>query len=77
MNRATATIPPFFGVSVMIGNSKAAKIFTVTLRTKEKITQNTKLIIAQHTYGYPCDMDSIMKIAESNGISVIEDCCLA
>jgi len=44
---------------------------------KDKITPQTKMIIAQHTYGYPCDMDSIMKIAEEHGICVIEDCCLA
>jgi dTDP-4-amino-4,6-dideoxygalactose transaminase len=44
---------------------------------EEKITNNTKIIIAQHTYGYPCEMDTIMNIAQSNGISVIEDCCLA
>lgn len=43
----------------------------------EKITANTKAIIAQHTYGYPCDMDEVMNIAEKNGIPVIEDCCLA
>ncbi len=44
---------------------------------EEKITDNTKVIIAQHTYGYPCEMDTIMNIAQSRGISVIEDCCLA
>lgn len=44
---------------------------------REKITANTKAIIAQHTYGYPCDMDGVMDIAEKNGIAVIEDCCLA
>ena len=44
---------------------------------EDKITPNTKVIIAQHTYGYPCDMDAIMKIAENKGITVIEDCCLA
>jgi len=44
---------------------------------KEKITSRTKVIIAQHTYGYPCDMDRIVNIADKNGISVIEDCCLA
>jgi dTDP-4-amino-4,6-dideoxygalactose transaminase len=44
---------------------------------KEKITNNTKVIIAQHTYGYPCDMDAIMDIADSRGIPVIEDCCLS
>lgn len=44
---------------------------------EEKITEKTKVIIAQHTYGYPCDMDAIMSIAERNGITVVEDCCLA
>jgi len=44
---------------------------------EEKITNKTKIIIAQHTYGYPCEMDRIMKIAQSGGIPVIEDCCLA
>ena len=44
---------------------------------EDKITNKTKVIIAQHTYGYPCEIDTIMDIARSNGISVIEDCCLA
>jgi perosamine synthetase len=44
---------------------------------REKITPNTKAIIAQHTYGYPCDMDTIMDIAGHNNIPVIEDCCLS
>ncbi len=43
----------------------------------DKITPRTKIIIAQHTYGYPCDMDAILKIAADRGITVIEDCCLA
>lgn len=42
-----------------------------------KITARTKAIIAQHTYGYPCDMDAIMNIAQRKNITVIEDCCLA
>jgi len=44
---------------------------------EKKITSKTKVIIAQHTYGYPCDIDMIMKIAQGSGICVIEDCCLA
>lgn len=44
---------------------------------EEKITANTKVIIAQHTYGYPCDMDAIMNIADKRRISVIEDSCLS
>jgi perosamine synthetase len=44
---------------------------------RDKITPRTKVIIAQHTYGYPCDMDAVMEIAAEKGIIVIEDCCLA
>lgn len=44
---------------------------------EKKVTDNTKVIIAQHTYGYPCYMDAIMDLAQSRGIPVIEDCCLA
>lgn len=44
---------------------------------EDKITDRTKVIIAQHTYGYPCDIDAIMSIARSRNIPVIEDCCLA
>jgi len=44
---------------------------------QEAISPNTKVIIAQHTYGYPCDMDAVMGIAEKNNIPFIEDCCLA
>ena len=44
---------------------------------RDKITPRSKVIIAQHTYGYPCDMDAVKRIAAENGIIIIEDCCLA
>ncbi len=43
---------------------------------ESKITEKTKVIIAQHTYGYVCDMDKIIGIAKNHNIPVIEDCCL-
>ena len=42
-----------------------------------RLTPRTKVIVAQHTYGYPCDMDAIMEIAARHGLPVVEDCCLA
>ncbi len=42
-----------------------------------KLTPKTRLIIAQHTYGYPADMGAIMDIAQRKGLPVVEDCCLA
>jgi len=44
---------------------------------EKKITARTKVIVAQHTYGYPCRMDAVMDVAARHGVAVIEDCCLA
>lgn len=41
------------------------------------ITGKTKAIMPVHLYGYPCDMDRIMKIAREHGLYVVEDCCQA
>jgi dTDP-4-amino-4,6-dideoxygalactose transaminase len=43
---------------------------------ESKITLRTKVLLAQHTYGYPCDMDKILIIAQRHNLAVIEDCCL-
>ncbi|MBC8458591.1 MAG: DegT/DnrJ/EryC1/StrS aminotransferase family protein [Deltaproteobacteria bacterium] len=41
------------------------------------LTPNTKAIVVVHLAGWPCDMDSIMDLAESHGIKVVEDCAQA
>ncbi len=41
---------------------------------EKKITDKTKVIIVQHTFGIPADIDAVMKLARENGIKVIEDC---
>jgi len=46
-------------------------------RIEEKITRNTKAIIAVHLYGQPCDMDRINIIAKAHGLKVIEDAAQA
>ena len=43
---------------------------------ESKITPRTRILLAQHTYGYPCDMDRILAIAQKHNLTVIEDCCL-
>lgn len=42
-----------------------------------KITPRTKVIVAVHLLGMPCDMDSIMELAGRRGIKVVEDCAQA
>ena len=41
------------------------------------ITPNTKLVVAQHSFGIPCDIDVIEKFCKDNGIFLVEDCALA
>jgi perosamine synthetase len=41
---------------------------------KKKITEKTKVIIVQHTFGILADIDAVMKLAREKGIKVIEDC---
>src|ERR1700736_4776021 len=40
-----------------------------------KVTSRSKVIVAQNTFGIPCDMDPIMARAQRHGLSVIEDTC--
>jgi len=42
---------------------------------ESKITHKTKAIIVVHFAGFPCDMDSIMLIAQKYNLKVIEDSC--
>jgi dTDP-4-amino-4,6-dideoxygalactose transaminase len=42
-------------------------------RIEEKITPQTKAILPVHVYGHPCDMDSILGLAEEHNLTVLED----
>jgi len=41
---------------------------------EHRITPQTKVILAAHLQGNPCDMDRILPIAAKHGIRVLEDC---
>ena len=40
------------------------------------ITKNTKIIVAQHSFGIPCDIGPIVDLAKQNNIFLLEDCAL-
>jgi len=46
-------------------------------KIEEKITSKTRAIMVVHTMGKPCDMDTIIDIAERKKLYVIEDSCEA
>jgi dTDP-4-amino-4,6-dideoxygalactose transaminase len=41
---------------------------------RKKITKHTKLIVAVHMAGSPCDMGAIMQVADEHKVPVLEDC---
>jgi len=43
-------------------------------KIEEKITSKTKVIIVQHTFGNPAEMDKITEIAKKRNLYLIEDC---
>src|SRR5207248_1350396 len=52
--------------------------WNVTAKTIEPVlSQRTKAIVVTHLFGNPCEMDEILRLADSRGIPVIEDCAQA
>lgn len=43
----------------------------------KRITEKTRAIIIQHSFGIPADMDALMKLADKHSLYVIEDCAVS
>ena len=41
---------------------------------KKKVTNKSKALLIVHPWGYPCDMDEILKIVKEHNLKLIEDC---
>jgi dTDP-4-amino-4,6-dideoxygalactose transaminase len=46
-------------------------------RVEEKVSKNTKAILAVHLYGHPVDLDPLRSLAKKYGLFLIEDACQA
>ena len=44
---------------------------------RRKITPRTRVILPVHMLGNPCDMESLLRLAEEHDLQVVEDCCQA
>lgn len=62
--------PVFADVDEATGNITPESIAAV-------LTAKTKAIVCVHLAGWPCDMDSIMALADKHNLYVIEDCAQA
>ena len=44
---------------------------------KDKLSEKTKAILCVHLAGWPCEMESILALANEKGLKVVEDCAQA
>lgn len=67
---AAGFIPKFVDIELETLNINPSKI-------EAAIADKTKAIMVVHTMGKPCEMDSILRIANANNLKVVEDACEA
>ena len=62
--------PVFANIDINTFGSNAGAI-------EARITKRTKLIVAQHTFGIPCDIREIVDLGRKHRILIVEDCAIA
>jgi len=65
--------PIFVDISLETYNIDPQKLEETVRKYKDRV----KAIIPVHLYGYPCEIDTILEIAEKYDIKVLEDACQA
>jgi dTDP-4-amino-4,6-dideoxygalactose transaminase len=73
---ATANCIKYVGAAPVFCDIKSSTDLNIDAdEIEELITERTRAIIVMHYAGFPCDMDTIVKIAEKHNLKVIEDAC--
>lgn len=70
---ATANVVAYTGAKVILVDVEQDSWNIDPEKAAQKITRKTRAIIPVHLYGYPAQMDMIMKLARLHHIAVIED----
>ena len=74
---ASATCVLFYGGIPIFADLDPNRFTLDPISIEHRITPRTKAILVVHLFGYPADMDAIMKIAAKHGLRVIEDAAQA
>jgi dTDP-4-amino-4,6-dideoxygalactose transaminase len=73
-----ALTPILYQAAVPVFADVDPHTYNITAEAIERVlSPRTKAIIVTHLFGNPCDMTSIMALAKSRGLPVIEDCAQA
>jgi perosamine synthetase len=67
--------PIFVDISLETFNIDPQKLEEAIRKYKDKV--RVKAIVPVHLYGYPCEMDAILEIAERYNLKILEDACQA
>ncbi|NCC61058.1 MAG: DegT/DnrJ/EryC1/StrS aminotransferase family protein [Verrucomicrobiae bacterium] len=74
---ASASCAAMLGAKPVLADVEADSL-NISARTIEGVcTPRTRAVVCVHLAGRPCEMDSIMALAEERGLAVIEDCAQA
>jgi perosamine synthetase len=65
---------PLLGAKPVFCESDPATMMIDPEDMRRRITSKTKAVVVVHLWGWVCDMDAIMGVAQDTGIAVIEDC---
>lgn len=74
---ATAEVAARFGAKPVFVDIDPETFNIDAEKIEKAITKKTKAIIPVHLFGYPANMDKIMKLAKKYKLTVIEDACQA
>ena len=74
---ATASSVVFVGATPVFADVDSETLLIDLNEVQKKITNKTKAIIAVDYAGQPCDYDTLRKIAEHHGLSLVADACHA
>lgn len=68
-----ATAIVFNGLKPVLVDSDPKTWCMDVRQVEEKITPRTRAILVVHTYGHPVDMTPLLRLAEQQGLAIIED----
>lgn len=74
---ATANVVEIVGATTKFVDIKLDSLCIDADKIEEKITENTKAIIAVHEFGQSADMDKIIELAKKYNLKIIEDAACA
>ena len=70
---ATAEVVTYFGARPVLVDCRRDTFNLDEQALEERITPLTRAVIPVHMGGLPCEMDTIMEVAQQHGLLVIED----